>query len=123
MFTEPKCRFLTNTYNPYLPNAEMYLVYSFHAMDCGKVGCDREWQHHLEYIESHIMGRPKATEKYTRQQLADEGMVGIYMPPDADPVDKSHGVGCISCKEPRGPSCEGCTNIEDVRLIYSYLFI
>lgn len=73
-----KHRFLTNTHDPSHPKARMYLVYSFHARDCGKAGCDREWQHHLDYIAKNIVGRPKATEKFTQKQLEDENMVGIY---------------------------------------------
>lgn len=112
--TEPECRFLTNTHDPDDPKARMYITYSFHAMDCGQAACDIEWQHHLDYIAANIVGRPKATVKYTQKQLEDEGMVGIYK----GSLDKSNGVGCLSCTIPKGKQCEGCVNIEDMRAIY-----
>ena len=59
-----------------------------------------------------------------RELLELINAVCATLPPAAtpsalDPVDKSHGVGCISCTVPKGKDCEGCKNIEDMRLIHS----
>lgn len=75
-------RFLSNIYDPRLPNARMYLTYSFHAHDNGKAGMDREWQAHLDWVNKNIIGPPKATDYYTQEELEAEKMVGIYAHPE-----------------------------------------
>lgn len=61
-------KWLTNTYNPYNPDAEVYFLpsenYTFYD--------------YLTWLKDKILGEPKATEKYTSQQLKDMGYVGVY---------------------------------------------
>lgn len=78
---EPECRFLTNTFDPCHESAKMYLCYSYHAWMAGQRAMESEWQHHLNYIATHTVGRPKTTDTYTQKQLEDMDMVGIYMNP------------------------------------------
>lgn len=78
-------RFLTNTFDPTKPNAKMYHTYSIHAMQNGKTACDMEWQHHLDYINSHVIGPPSASDTYTVEELEAENMIGIYAKPETKP--------------------------------------
>lgn len=71
-------RFLSNTYDPRKPNAQLYLTYSLHAQDCGPEAMEQEWQHHLEWIDSNQIHRPKATDRWTVEELEAQDMVGIY---------------------------------------------
>ena len=71
-------RHLSNIFDHRLPRGRMCHVYSFHAWDSGQAAMDAEWQHHLNWIDEHVIGRPKATEKYTQKDLEEMGMIGIY---------------------------------------------
>lgn len=75
-------RFLSNIYDPRLPNARMYLTFSYQAQQSGEAAMDIEWQHHLDWINENIIDRPKATKKYTQEQLEAENLVGIYAHPE-----------------------------------------
>lgn len=60
-------KWVTNIADPDSPNAR---------------GCmeDREWKHHLEYVDKFIIGPPKAG-KYTVEKLESWGYIGLYKKP------------------------------------------
>lgn len=65
-------RWLTNTFDPSKPDAELYI--------CGLSG--ETWEQAIErerhYLSDKIIADPKATEYYTVEQLEEIGMVGVY---------------------------------------------
>lgn len=70
-------RFLSNTYNPYSPNAKAYFRYPNEAaQDPGLAGL--EWRNWLNWIAKNHIGRPVATDKYSVEELERMGMVGVY---------------------------------------------
>lgn len=71
-------KFLSNTYNPKLPNAERYLTYSISAYQNGGDAMKQEWLYHLKWVKEHAIGSPQETEKYSVSELKNEGLVGIY---------------------------------------------
>ena len=71
-------RHLSNIFDHRLPYAKNALCYSHTARMQGKSAMDREWQRHLDWINKNVIGRPKATKKYTVEELEEMGMVGIY---------------------------------------------
>ena len=75
-------RFLSNTYDPRLPDAKMYLTYSFNAQMNGKTAMEAEWQHRLDWVNENIIDWPKATKKYTQEELEANDLVGIYAHPE-----------------------------------------
>lgn len=75
-------KFLTNTPDPNGEYGRALFAYSNHAQDCGQSAMDSEWQHHLNYIKEHVVGPPKGTEKWTVEQLQEQGMIGIYAHPE-----------------------------------------
>lgn len=70
--------FLSNIYNPELPDAKMYYICSSHAIIYGEEGIEREWQRHLDWVNRNIIGLPQATDKYTVEELVKMNIVGIY---------------------------------------------
>lgn len=72
-------RWLSNTYNPALPNARDIAYYSLDAVE-DPAKRDEEWRLYLAWIGGNIIGPPKATKDYTAEQLAGMGMVGVYSP-------------------------------------------
>ena len=80
----PLGRHLSNIYDHRLPNAEMYLVHDFHTTMAGPEDCHEDWLRHLEWINRNVIGRPKATEAYTVEQLEAMGMIGIYAPLESE---------------------------------------
>lgn len=36
------------------------------------------WQEHLRFREGKIIGPPKANDRYTSEQLAEQGLIGLY---------------------------------------------
>jgi len=72
-------KFLSNTYDPTKEDAQRHLVYSHHAMFNGKAAREEEWQHHLDWINTHVTGPPKGTAKYSVAELTKMGMIGIYV--------------------------------------------
>jgi hypothetical protein len=65
-------KWLSNTYNPNLPDAKFHYVY----MD----GIDREkqWQNYLEWLNENVISLPKETEVFSRYELMEMGYVGVY---------------------------------------------
>ena len=73
-------KFLTNTYNPKLPDAKMSLSVSFEDLLIPN-GVENALQRHLEYLSDKIIVRPEATSFYTVEELKKMGMVGVYKNP------------------------------------------
>jgi len=69
---------LSNIYDHRLPEARTYFTNSNHAMFEGEKAIDHEWQQHLNWINQNVIGKPKATEKYTVKELEDLGYIDIY---------------------------------------------
>lgn len=71
-------KWLTNTYDPDRSDSRSYHVSSC----CDKKESDRRWDSYVDYVEKHIIGPPKASEKYTVEQLQKMHMVGVYAYPE-----------------------------------------
>lgn len=70
---------LSNIFDPRLEkNKETFTGFSYNEWCAGPASIERAWNRHLEWVNSNEIGRPKATEKYTVEQLEEMGMVGIY---------------------------------------------
>jgi hypothetical protein len=67
-------KWLTNTVDHTIPHWEEYIVAS-RSIDQSP---QEAIQHHKRFLEGKIIGHPKATKKYTTQQLHDMGFIGIY---------------------------------------------
>jgi hypothetical protein len=67
-------RWLTNINDHRVKGAEQRHHYS--SFDPAERA--REWAYHLKWISEHIIGRPKASEEYTVEQLEGFGLIGIY---------------------------------------------
>lgn len=74
-------KFLSNVYDPYKPDAELLHPYSFEDFQNGPEALKAAWQSYLRWINSNVIGPPKATDHYTEDQLIEIGMVGVYAPP------------------------------------------
>ena len=37
------------------------------------------WQEHLRFREGKIVGRPRANDRYTVEQLEEQGLIGLYV--------------------------------------------
>jgi len=70
-------QFLTNTYDPGMPDAPECLVLRYEDM-LGSDGRERAWQQHTRWLSDKIIGEPQATEAYTVAQLQAMHMVGVY---------------------------------------------
>lgn len=70
-------KFLSNTYDTHKPDARMCFVTSFEGWLDNKVG-DYEWEQHLKWIRTNVVGEPQATDTCTVEELKQMGMVGIY---------------------------------------------
>lgn len=68
---------ITNTQNPYATDAKQNHFYSYPALRDLKVK-EQEWKDHLDFVEHHVIGEPKATDKYTSTQLSQMGIIGLY---------------------------------------------
>lgn len=76
-------KFLSNIYNPTLPDAKERTIYSYQE------NRDEQWEYVLKWVGQNIVGRPKPTEFHSVAQLEAMGMVGIYAPQDeAEPPQK-----------------------------------
>jgi len=74
-------KWLSNVYDPRLPDARRHFIYSLDTYNSGRAAMNTEWQQHLDWINKNVIGPPKATEKYTRQILEANDLVGIYAHP------------------------------------------
>jgi len=77
-------KFLSNTYDPREPDAKRCHIYSHHAVHNGQTAIDFEWEQHMKWINANVIDRPKATKKYTTEQLEKNGLVGIYAPVESE---------------------------------------
>lgn len=74
-------KFLSNITNPNRPGAEHLHCYSFEDIQNGPEAMHEAWLNHLRWINSNVIGPPKATDYYSVEELEAMGMVGIYAPP------------------------------------------
>ena len=65
-------RWLTNTYNPSKPDYWMSII-PFHGQTY-----EEAEKMQRDFLQNAVIGRPKATDKYTVEQLEVMGMVGVY---------------------------------------------
>lgn len=68
---------LSNIYNPTLPDAQEKHIKYIQAFG-EPMGPELQWEQHLEWVGKNVIGRPKATEKHTVEELEIMGMVGVY---------------------------------------------
>lgn len=72
-------QFLSNIFNPKHPDSRMrHLTSSFEAHQSGPKAMQQKWEQYLAWINSNVIGPPKATEEYTQKQLEDMNLVGVY---------------------------------------------
>jgi len=71
-------KFLSNIYDPSKEDAPQYHTYSFHAHMNGQEAMKQEWERHLEWVNSNIVGPPQGTDYYNVEELEARGIVGIY---------------------------------------------
>ncbi len=62
---------LTNIYNPELPDAKWYIPFSPYQTQ------GQAWEAHLKYLKDKIIGRPKAN-MMTVEELEARDLVGVY---------------------------------------------
>lgn len=65
-------RHISNIYDPTRQDAKVWVAYS----PCETQ--DEAWQRIQRFLADKVIGRPKATEKYTVEQLEAENFVGVY---------------------------------------------
>lgn len=65
-------RFLSNTYNPDLPDARRYVSRNSDETQ------DQAWEHHRQWLKGKIIGKPQATASKTVEELEAIDMVGVY---------------------------------------------
>jgi hypothetical protein len=73
-------QFLSNIYDPRKPETRGFFCASSEAMMNGPKAEEEEWQHHLAWVQRNVIGPPKACEAGTSEELAAQGIVGIYAP-------------------------------------------
>lgn len=71
-------RHLSNIHDHRLPNAESEMIHDYNDWMDGPEAMHRAWLSHLDWINSNVIGPPKETPYFTRKQLEDMGMIGIY---------------------------------------------
>lgn len=72
-------RHLSNIPDPRIPRTKEYFTcYTYYEWCNGPSAIEAAWERHLEWVNSNVIGRPKATEKYTVEELENMGMIGIY---------------------------------------------
>ncbi len=64
-------KWLTNIYNPKLPDAKHYISIAYHQT------LDDAWQAQLDYLKDKTIGRPKAN-MMTVEELEARNLVGVY---------------------------------------------
>ena len=74
-------KFLSNTYNPTLPNARMYFTTSYQDFLEPELA-EQEWKQHLNWINSNVIGEPQGSDKYTVEELKQMGYIGVYSKED-----------------------------------------
>jgi hypothetical protein len=67
-------KWITNTYNPKLPDAKYNLVMEYYSPK------DHEFafRRHLEWLKDKIIGDPQATATHTVEELKKMNLVGVY---------------------------------------------
>lgn len=72
---------LSNIYDPKKPGTKRYFCYSHDASMGGPHAKEEEWQQYLDWVNRGIIGPPEETDHYSREDLEQMGMVGIYAKP------------------------------------------
>ena len=73
-----KIKWLTNLYNPELPEAREDII-----CESGQTQA-QAWQNQVEWLKGKLIGKPKATTLYTVEELEAQNLVGIYkIPPNS----------------------------------------
>lgn len=74
-------RHLKNIYDHRLPDAEAMMSYDYDDWAKGPDAMHAAWQRYLDWINANVVGPPRATEIYSREDLERMHMIGIYAPP------------------------------------------
>lgn len=69
-------RWLSNTYNPNLPDAKHHVDTMPHQTP------EEAWHWHKVWLSGKIIGEPQATDTYTVEQLKAMDLVGVYVEDD-----------------------------------------
>lgn len=69
-------KWLSNIYNPNLPDARFHLGRSLHQT------IEDVWKWHKYWLQDKIIGEPEASEYYTVQEMKDMNLVGVYAKDD-----------------------------------------
>ena len=65
-------RHISNIYDPTRQDAKVWVAYGAYETQ------DEAWQRIQRFLADKVIGRPKATKKYTVEQLEAENFVGVY---------------------------------------------
>ena len=68
-----KLRWISNTYDPNMPNWERTVLSGFNETQ------DDAVRHHKKWLEDKVIGEPMPSDKYTVEQMKSEGLVGVYV--------------------------------------------
>ena len=72
-------KFLSNIYDHRLPDARKnYFPTRLEPGQIASIAMDVEWERHLAWIGRNVIGPPKATGKYSQEQLEAHSLIGIY---------------------------------------------
>jgi len=69
-------KYLSNIKDPRKPEAKTKFVYRFSTNTPAEK--DAEFERYLAWVADNHIGQPKATDKYSVEELEQMGMVGIY---------------------------------------------
>lgn len=75
---------LSNIHDPEDPRAKLFYCYSLCAKGDSHLEA-MEWQRHIDRIQAALIGPPKATTTFTRDQLKQMNIVGLYAPLNVNP--------------------------------------
>ena len=67
-------KFLTNIYNPTLPDAKKRVFWWPGETQ------QEAWENQERWLSNKVLGLPKGTDAYSVQELIRGGMVGVYLP-------------------------------------------
>lgn len=65
-------KFLTNIYDPNLPDAKSSIATRLHQTRM------QAWQEQEQWLDGKVIGKPQSTSRYTVKELEEIGMVGVY---------------------------------------------
>ncbi len=79
-------KFVKNIPDPRAAEACDTHRYSYRARSLGYQCRRQEWQEHLAWVATLVIGPPRATGRRTSRSLTDAGLVGLYAAPEAPKV-------------------------------------